>query len=375
MQQKLTDRQRLLMKRLITLGDWANSNELPVCLMEIRGFGSFFRGKPRPRDVDLLIKVDNNNNPSDFTRLIELLESIRYDWDVESQFSTPGEAIAELVAIQDPRATVIARCNIKRLIRWVAPYSWNMLRPQGLATEFSFSCPNAYAKRLIKSRLPNINVLNFMGSHAGDKLAGMRCGFTVSVWSQDRPDTAANLDALMTAESMRMNALLERAYFVDQLPRICASVKLREAEISLLKKIPTQPQPAPHPRVWFDEFAKDHPDLAEATSDLAASTHIPKDVEQNASSDEGTSLDDLAAEVDDIRKKLKYLYTLHDQLEVLRNTLITFRSGAETFGLSIDEFAVYKMMKRGSQSAKLKCKKFLESVGYPVDEITRRLSH
>lgn len=373
MQHKLSARQRLLMSRLVTLGDWANSNELPVRPVEIRGFGSFFRGKPNPHDVDLLIKADTRIHLPEFDSFIKFLEAIRYDDNLDPQFATPHDAIAELVSNGDPRTKIIEGCDIERLKRWVAPYSWNMLRPQTMAAESAFDSPRGYTKRLIKSALPNINVLEFMMPDEGDKLLGLRCGFTVSVWSTERPDTAANLKELMTDESMRKNAFLERAYFVNQIPHIAASVNLHEAEITLLKKIPTQQLGSKDRWIWFDAFSKDHPDLNEASAQLEKTRTASKEVVDGDIQDDGTPLREMATEVDQLRKELKYLYARNDQMETLRNLMLYYRAGQEPSSLDIDEFAIVEMLNRGSKAAKVKCREFLKSMNYPVDRILQRL--
>ena len=371
---KLTTRQRLLMKRLVRLGDMANDNELPVRPTEIRGFGSFFRGKPRPHDVDLLIKEDFRTKKPEFECLIKVLKRINYDWDLENQFQTPRDAIAELVSTQDLRISEIADLDIELLKRWISPYSWNMLRPQTMAAQSAFDSPRAYTNRMLKGELPNINVLSFMGPSDGDKLLGMRCGFTVRVWSIENPDTKANLDELMTETSMRKNALVERAFFLTQIPMMTASVRFHEAEIALLKRLPTQQPATRDPWRWFDDFSKGHPDLAAATLELERTRNVRNGVEECDVADDGSPLIELATEVDRLRKKLKHLYAREEQLESLRNTLAYYRSGAENDGLNVDDFVVYKMLHRGSKVAKLKRKEFLESMGYPVDDMMARFT-
>ena len=55
---KLTKRQSVLFERLVKLGELAVKDVLPVKVTSIKGFGSFFRGKPSPKDVDLAIAQD-----------------------------------------------------------------------------------------------------------------------------------------------------------------------------------------------------------------------------------------------------------------------------------------------------------------------------
>ena len=171
---------------------------------------------------------------------------------------------------------------------------------------------------------------------------------------------------------MDHTVLLERSYFLTQIPGITASVKYREAEIAMLKRLPTQQQSSGDHWRWFDEFSKGHPDLAEVALQLERTRSIRTSIEETDVHDDGSPLLKLADEVDQLRKELKYLYTRNDHLESLRNTLAYFRSGAKNYGLNVDEFAVYEMLNRGSKAAKRKCKEFLESMGYPVDGIVAK---
>lgn len=173
---------------------------------------------------------------------------------------------------------------------------------------------------------------------------------------------------------MKKNALIERAFFLTQIPMMNASIRFHEAEIALLKRLPTQHPATRDPWRWFDEFSNGHSDLAEAALELETTRNVRNVVEECDASDDGSPLIELATEVDRLRKELKHLYAREEQLESLRNTLAYYRSGADNDGLNVDEFAVYKMLNRRSKLAKLKCKEFLESMEYPVDDIIAKFT-
>jgi hypothetical protein len=61
---KLSLCQKLLLSRLVTLGEQALKRQLPVEVTEIFGFGSFFPGKQGPKDVDLFATGTSMGEPS-----------------------------------------------------------------------------------------------------------------------------------------------------------------------------------------------------------------------------------------------------------------------------------------------------------------------
>lgn len=377
----LTDRQQLLFDRLVTLGDWATKGELPMRVLEIRGFGSFFRGKPRPQDVDLLIRIQRPEHLPEFDLFVGLLKQIRCDWDLEERYDTPMRAIAALASASDERLNGISPPHIKRFLNWVESYSWKMLRPQTIHGQCSFSGPEDYAKRMIKKTLPNLNVFQFMNPRETDqKPSGLRCGFTVSIWSEDRPNTADNLTALMTETAMRSNAIRELAYFEVQHQEISALVAYHEAEIELLQRIPKRKKKADCSWTWFNAFSTDHSDLAEVSTALKlAQQNSNEFVEQKwgratSSSEPTLSLTKLASQVDKQRKGIKRLFIRNDLLESLRTELAHFKSGAATTDLKAEEYAVVEMLRHGSKSEKVKKADFLRDMGFPVDRMLKRMA-
>lgn len=57
----MTPRQKVLLERLKTLCDRASSGTLlPARVVSVWGYGSYFRSKERPRDVDLDIVIDRS---------------------------------------------------------------------------------------------------------------------------------------------------------------------------------------------------------------------------------------------------------------------------------------------------------------------------
>jgi len=73
----LTKRQRVLLDRLLTLGNWLSEGKLPVQATEVYGFGSFFWGKAGPRDVDLVLRRSRKDT-ADFRLFTRLLDEATY---------------------------------------------------------------------------------------------------------------------------------------------------------------------------------------------------------------------------------------------------------------------------------------------------------
>jgi len=375
MLQDLTDRQQLLFSRLVTLGEWATNRKFPFRVLEIIGFGSFFRGKPRPHDVDLVLRVENSDRATELKRLVDLVKTLRRDWDLQEKFETPSAAISDLVKLKDQRVSDISDSEIKLFLTWIAGYSWNMIFHQDYLGAYDYLSSHAIAKRLIKASLPNLNVVLFVGPKEPDKPVGLRCGFNVSIWSQDRPDTASNLFELLTETSVRENATRELAFFREELARISATVRLHEAEIELLRKIPKRRQPSSDSSRWFETYAKNHPDLIAATAELDRAYKPNSQTEDRVPiSTRDRALIELATEVDELRVEIKRLYRRNDLLEPLRDSLAYFKSGKAETELPAEEYAATCLLSRGSKTEKAKCAEFLRSFGLPVDRVLNRIA-
>lgn len=67
----MTPRQKVLLERLKTLCDRASSGTLlPARVVSVWGYGSYFRSKERPREVDLDIVIDRSGPGFDLWRLL-----------------------------------------------------------------------------------------------------------------------------------------------------------------------------------------------------------------------------------------------------------------------------------------------------------------
>src|SRR5690349_12819678 len=88
----LTKRQKVLFDRLVKLGEMASKHLLPVKVASIKGFGSFFRGKPSPKDADIVIQWIEESPR--FNAFIKLLQKVRRDV-VKRRTESPLNAFLE----------------------------------------------------------------------------------------------------------------------------------------------------------------------------------------------------------------------------------------------------------------------------------------
>lgn len=377
MAMQLSERQQILFERLVTLGEWATKGELPSQVLEIRGFGSFFRGKPRPSDVDLILRVQRPDHLPEFDRFITLVKSVRYDWKLEKRFPTPQEALDRLRSNGDKRCTEATDDEYRKFLNWIEPYSWNMLRPDTIHKECSFEAPEDYAKRMVKRQLPNLNIVMFQNPDDTEiRPVGLRCGFTVLLWSTKFTDTAANLNSLLAEQTVVDNLQQEMAYFNVQIPKVEAQASLYDAEIELLSRIPRRRKQISSSWNWLESFSKGHTSLKAFQEQLEkaekAADRFDKEEWGRHPQSDVASLAQTAQKADEARKKLKQLYQRNDLLEALRNRLAYFKSGCAKSDLPAKEYVVNDLLSEGSQKKKEQMADFLRTLGYPVDRVLQR---
>ena len=376
---QLTDRQQILFDRLVTLGEWVMDGELPLTIFEITGFGSFFRGKPRPRDVDLIVRIQHSERLPEFDKFVEVLKSFRNDLDLEDQHQTPHAALVQMISARDKRIADIPENNLRKYLNWIESHSWNMLRPQTMHGQSALESPTDYAKRMIKKRLPNLNIFAFCNRDDTDsRPSWLRCGFTVCIWSHKRPNTKENLVNLLSEASMRDNLARELAYFEVQLPKLRAHVQLIETEIKLLLKIPRRRKTPNTPWKWFEEWSKNHNDLRNVRLEFerSASVALKFDEEEwnlpKSSLGEHRTVASASNAADESRKEIKRLYEAIDRLEAIREKLAQYKSGDATTPLSASDFVVDELLSKGSKTSIEKMLAFLCQLGFPVDHHERR---
>lgn len=376
----LTKRQQVLFDRLVMLGDWASTGELPLDVLEIRGFGSFFRGTASPKDVDLFIRCHLHPPRPDFERFLKLLKTIRFDSDHDERFSTPKEALLfEHESTDTPWLPGIDNGEIerRRFGEWLEGYSWNMLNPQTIQQELSVESPVDYMKRMVKRRLPKLSIVQFLGPQdTAERGLGIRCGFTVSIWSKERPDMRANLEALLSEQAVTENTLRDLAYFEAQIPMMHAKVALMRAEVDQLLVTGREPKPVEPHWKWLEAWSEKQDSLRDAKEHLQHAEKVAHrfDDEEWGTAEppaEFTALShrEAVTKADELRQELKGLYQAMVGLKDVRNCLSFYQSGCAKTDLPPREYVVAEMLSTGSARAKQRAAEFLQELGLLQDRL------
>jgi len=371
----LSDRQNLLIERLVELGRMASDHELPFDVVEILGFGSFFRGKDRPKDVDLFLRCERQPLRPDFERFIALLRKVRYDPEFQGAYETPKDAMRVLYERTDaPRLPGFndGELEQQRFCGWLDGYSWNMLYPQTINEQAGMNLPDEFAKRLVKRRVPNLNVVSFVNHDDPAPMSALRCGFTVPVWSKDRPDVSTNLVELLSPDRLTQNTLQELRYFEVQFPAVKAELKLLEAEIELLFRIAFPQSPPRRTWEWHEEWVKDREELRDLKKvrDKARRAADRFDDEEWGSSIP-TPYMALAhkralAMTESLRKEIKDVYQKIDLLEELQASLARYQSGNADCSGPVHEFVATDVLSRGNARQRKQMQALLAEMGIPI---------
>lgn len=100
----MTKRQAVLLERLVTFCGRCGSPDLPMKVDCVIGYGSFFRGKPNPDDVDLIAMV-SRRHPG-FERFCDLVDK---DLRTRRGEATPRDRMRRLArAHPDPEVQRLA---------------------------------------------------------------------------------------------------------------------------------------------------------------------------------------------------------------------------------------------------------------------------
>lgn len=353
----LSKRQKLLYDRLLTLGKWARTDELPITIVEIVGFGSFFRGKEEPKDVDLILYCETQSRRSDVAHFFRLLHKVRYGRHAFSR-RTPKEV---LLAYYDEQA---GRClpgldghddTKRRFGEWIDNFSWRMLHPDCYDDQIALSLSEKYATRTLKRRLPNLNVIQLILDQERQPATeiGLRCGFTVSIWSKTQPNIAANLQRALSPDMTRLNRASDLAYFSIRLPVLRASVELLNAEVAELLTLPQRDQSISG--LSLDNWRKSSPALRSLRKEFKECQQEAKQFEKEEWKTElphFTQPDNRDA--DEMRKEINQLVMRIDDLDVIVNWMWEFLQKEPDGRDSLYDYVVRSAQEQGSKNYKWK---------------------
>lgn len=226
----LTSRQKLLLSRLVALGQEARDRRLPVEVVEIIGFGSFFRGKERPKDVDLLIRCTREFSRA-FAAFRTILETVARDPRNQIEFDRPLPAFLD--EYDKRHAGMLSGLDLgdderDLFASWLEAYSWPMLFPKSVAEACGWDDPFGFTRRLLRRTLPNLNVAYYIYPETTPEQIGLRAGFTEMIWSRESPDMEANVLEVLQPHRSFANARKELQGFDRQLFRQRATLTLLE---------------------------------------------------------------------------------------------------------------------------------------------------
>lgn len=254
--QSFTKRQRVLLDRLVTFGQWLSEKRLPVSVLEAYGFGSFFRGKGRPHDVDILLRRSTEDT-DDFRLFSKLLDKVSYGRTYR-KFKTPQAAL--LNAFDQHYSNLIPGLidvSVQRAVfgEWIEGYTWKMLSTSDIAQEITLRSDREIARRFVKRNLPNLNISWWIGPDDSPQQCGLRATFIVLFWSKDKPDVRANVEAALL-DGDRHNPILEElAQFDHDIFRLETQIDLVKKAVERLLRTPRSRKPADSSPAWLRAWA------------------------------------------------------------------------------------------------------------------------
>ena len=289
-------------------------------ITEVYGFGSFFRGKPGPGDVDLVIR--RSDDTAEFRLFSDVLHEAAYGEGPES-FSTLGDA---LLSVFDRRCCgcLPGRTEITKLRclfeQWIKGYSWAMLCDR-LSRYGSLPTSRDIATRLMKRHLPGLNVAEWLDSKETIEHCGLRTGFSVLVWSQEKPDIRSNVEIALAHDKRRAIVLADLANLGPVLLRQVTLCDLMKRAIERLLRTPRSRGHCESVNKWVERWAKRHFGhdaatlqsaivLEEATAVFGGDAlKLSVSVDFTPPSYDGLSLEQLSELVEENRARIKSLWT------------------------------------------------------------------
>lgn len=197
-------RQQVLIERLVRFGTAVQERRLPLKVCEVLGFGSFFRGKPNAKDVDLVIRHTGLENQQ-FTDFHAYVEEIRHNKQLRDRYATPREAF--IAAYRSKRQNMFPGFvdddeQVNVYASWLDGYSWSMLFPRTVASQSTCDLPQSYMYRFMRRNFPNLNIALAVGPNGDAYLPALRTGFLVSIWLPERTDIRANIEHSLQPEQV-----------------------------------------------------------------------------------------------------------------------------------------------------------------------------
>ena len=197
-----TRRQAVLLERLVTFCERCGSPDLPFRVLRVIGYGSFFRRKDRPGDVDLFV-LTGENHP-----LYERFEGL-----VKDELSRGGEGLMPAdrmrsIASGDPDPAVSQAAGM--FAHWLDGFSDAMLYEHRSIVDRLFAHhPQRFARRLLHSGLPGIR------ARLDRDYPEPASEVVHEIWSPEQPDVVRSVERIWSRDQ-RDDLISELRSFEEQ---------------------------------------------------------------------------------------------------------------------------------------------------------------
>lgn len=365
----------MLLDRLLSLGNWLSEGRLPLLVTEVYGFGSFFRGKPDPGDVDLVFR--RTDDIAEFRLFSKLLHEATYG-EGPGKFSTPQAALLSILDRHcsgylpgmDDMASL--RCLFEQ---WITGFSWAMLCDR-LSRYGSLPTSIDITMRLMKRHFPGLNVATWLGPEGTIENCALRAGFSVLVWSRERPDIWSNVEIALAHDQRGPAVLADLAKLGPILFRQETLCDLMKRAIERLLRTPRSRGHCESVEKWIERWAKRHFGQDEAalrravtieeamTAFGAEALTLAASVEFTPSSYEELSLKQLSVLVEETRSKIKSLWTYLRVYPKMIWGLAAYKSNYVIADLAPRDYVSDSLLSTCSQRERKKVAAILADLGF-----------
>jgi hypothetical protein len=185
-----------------------DDDRLPVAPVRVIGFGSFFRRKIAPKDVDLILECEIDHSSTE-----EFLELIRrMEWD---QNSAPYECLAPLICSHDSRDKY--EC-------WARLYTWNQLSPQSIVDQVELGSPVQITKKMLRG-IPGIKLMEVKRPGHESLLS---TEVTHVIWTSDDKDVRRRVTDIWRSPE-------RRSHLVDEIVAFGKDIQETQSKIDRLE--------------------------------------------------------------------------------------------------------------------------------------------
>lgn len=235
-------RQAALNQRLEALCSRAEKEDLPIIVEEVWGFGSFFRLKERPKDLDLGVKYsDFHPLWQKFNDVIEKVLSAR--WESTTSYPSPGDALREELSKSNDGAVLWSTFSA-----WIEGLTWDAMA-RGIIPEEAYNW-DIVTRRMLTRNLPGAKVMTF--AKVGEKFH-LATEAVLLIWSRSKPDVKSNLLVAFSPKSMKDNMVVELAGFDEQLSAVKFELDVKTRLYKSLIPLPPEAfPPEDDNRAWHE---------------------------------------------------------------------------------------------------------------------------